>query len=123
MKHGERFLNPAVFALSVQTATGSRARVRFKWTDATAPRSARFTAAIVGGRLQVTLDSVRENGSGVAHYDVTVDRKAPLSVGSDATDAPVQVGRPLPGTHTVKVVVVDRAGNRSAPVVRRVRVP
>lgn len=123
MKHGERFRNPGAFALSVQTATGSRARVRFMWTDATAPRSARFTPAIVGGRLQVTLDSVRENGSGVAHYVVTVDRKAPLSVGSDATDAPVQVGRPLPGTHTVKVVVVDRAGNRSAPVVRRVRVP
>lgn len=123
LKHGERFLNPGVFSLSVQTAAGSRARLRFKWTDATAPRSPRFTASVVGGRLEVTLDSVRESGSGVGHYDVTVDRKAPLSVGSDATDAPVRVGRPLPGTHTVKVVVFDRAGNRSAPVVRRVRVP
>ena len=112
-----------MFSLSVQTAAGSRARLRFRWTDATAPRSPRFTASVVGGRLEVTLDSVRESGSGVGHYDVTVDRKAPLSVGSDATDAPVRVGRPLPGTHTVKVVVFDRAGNRSAPVVRRVRVP
>ena len=53
---------------------------------------------------------------------VTLDKQAPLSVTTDPTDAPVQVGRPLPGTHTVKVVVFDRAGNRSAPVVRRVRV-
>jgi hypothetical protein len=52
-----------------------------------------------------------------------VDKKTPLSVARDATDAPVVVGRPLPGTHTVKLVVVDRAGNHSAPVVRRVRVP
>jgi hypothetical protein len=123
LKLGERFVNSGVFSLSVLSTAGSRARLRFRWTDATAPRSPRFTATVVGGRLQVTLDSVRENGSGVARFDVTVDRKAPLSVGSDATDAPVQVGRPLPGTHTVKVVVVDRAGNRSAPVVRRVRVP
>jgi hypothetical protein len=71
----------------------------------------------------VTLDSVREKGSGIVRYDVSVDRNAPLSFGRDATDAPVQVGRPLPGTHIVKVVVVDRAGNRSAAGVRRVRVP
>lgn len=123
MKHGERFTNPGVFSLDVLTATGSRARLRFRWTDATAPRAPRFTAAVVGGRLQVTLDSVREKGSGIVRYDVSVDRNAPLSFGRDATDAPVQVGRPLPGTHIVKVVVVDRAGNRSAAGVRRVRVP
>lgn len=123
LRHGERFTNPGVFTLSVQTSAGSRARLRFRWTDATAPRAPRFTAAVVAGRLQVTLDSVRENGSGVAHYDVSLDRNAPLSFVKDATDAPVQVGRPLPGTHTVKVVVVDRAGNRSAAGVRRVRVP
>ena len=123
LRHGERFTYPGVFALSVLSAQGRRARLRFKWTDATAPRSPRFTAAVVGGKLEVTLDSVRETGSGVARYDVTVDGKAPLSVGVDATDAAVQVGRPLPGTHTVKLVVVDRAGNRSGAVIRRIRVP
>jgi len=123
LRHGERFTNPGVFTLAVETSAGSRARLRFRWTDATAPRAPRFTAAVVGGRLEVTLDSVRENGSGVAHYDVSLDRNAPRSFVKDATDAPVQVGRPLPGTHTVKVVVVDRAGNRSAAGVRRVRVP
>jgi hypothetical protein len=123
LKHGERFTNPGVFSLCVLRASGPRARLRFKWTDATAPRSPRFTATVVGGRLQVMIDGVRENGSGVGHYDVSLDSRAPLSVGGDATDAPVQVGRPLPGTHTVKVVVVDRAGNRSVAVVRRVRIP
>ena len=123
LKHGELFANPGVFKLTVLSASGIRARLRFAWTDATAPRSPRFTAAVVGSKLQVTLDGVRESGSGVARYDVSVDRNAPLSFGNDNTDAPVRVGRPLPGTHTVKVVVVDRAGNRSAPAVRRVRVP
>ena len=85
----------------VQTSD-SRARLRFRWTDATKPRTPRFTAALVGGRVQVTLDSVRERGSGLGHVDITLDRRAPLSIGGDATDAPVQIGRPLPGTHIVK---------------------
>jgi hypothetical protein len=72
--------------------------------------------------VQVTLDTARESGSGVAHYDITLDRRAPLSVGGDASDEPVQIGRPLPGTHTVKVVVVDRAGNRSPATVRHLKI-
>ena len=71
----------------------------------------------------MTLDSARESGSGVAQYDITLDRRAPLSFGTDATDEPVQVGKLLPGTHTVRVVVVDRAGNRSRAGIRRIRVP
>ena len=39
------------------------------------------------------------------------------------TEEPVQMGKPLPGTHTVTVVVVDRAGNRSRPAVRHLKVP
>ena len=69
------------------------------------------------------LDSAHESGSGVLRYDITLDRRAPLSVRTDATDEPVQIGKPLPGTHTVKVVVFDRAGNRSPAAVHRLRVP
>ena len=122
LSQGERFVDTGVFALRVVSVQGNRVRLQFKWTDATAPRAPRFTAALVAGRLQVTLDGVREAGSGVSGYDVTLDKRAPLSVGADADDAPAVVGRPLPGTHTVKFVVYDRAGNRSAPVVRRLRV-
>jgi hypothetical protein len=73
--------------------------------------------------VQVTLDSSHESGSGVLRYDITLDRRAPLSVGTDATEEPVQMGKPLPGTHTVKVVAFDRAGNRSPAAVHRLRVP
>ena len=121
--HGESFVDPGAFRLTVLQASGSRARLRFHWTDATAPRTPRFTAMLVGGRVQVMLDPAREKGSGIAHYEVTLDRRAPRSLGSDATDEPVQMGKPLPGTHTVKVVVVDRAGNRSPTAVRHLNVP
>jgi hypothetical protein len=120
---GDRFVDAGAFTVRVLDTTGARARLRFTWSDGTAPRSPRFTAAFVAGRVQVTLDGVRETGSGVAHYDITLDRRAPLSVGRDASEEPVQIGRPLPGTHTVKVVVIDRAGNRSRPAVRQLRVP
>lgn len=123
LTRGERFVDTGVFTLGVQASTGSEARLRFRWTDATAPRAPRFTAALVGGHLQVSVDGARESGSGVARFDVTVDRQAPLSVGGDAAETPVQAGRPLPGSHVVKVVAVDRAGNRSVPAVRRIRVP
>jgi hypothetical protein len=122
LSQGERFVDTGVFTLRLVSVRGDRVRLQFKWTDPTAPRAPRFTAALVGGRLEVTLDGVREAGSGVAGYDVTLDNRAPFSVGADVNDAPVVVGRPLPGTHTVKYVVYDRAGNRSAPLVRRLRV-
>jgi hypothetical protein len=123
LRHGERFPIPATFSLTVLGSSGPLARLRFKWTDQTAPRAPHVMAAMVGGRLQVTVDAARESGSGVARYAVSLDGRAPLSLGNDATEALVQVGRPLPGTHTVRVVAWDRAGNRSPAVVRRVRVP
>jgi Gametolysin peptidase M11 len=121
--HGESFVDTGAFKLTVLQAAGDRARLRFRWTDATRPRAPRFDAALVGGRVEVTLDATRESGSGVARYAITLDRRAPLSVGTDMADEPVQMGKPLPGTHTVSVVVVDRAGNRSPATVRHVRVP
>ena len=120
---GERFVDTGAFTLTVLQASGDRARLRFRWTDATAPRAPRFDAALVGGRVQVTLDGVHESGSGIARYAITLDRRAPLSVATDAADEPVQIGRPLPGTHTVRVVVTDRAGNRSPAAVRHLTVP
>jgi hypothetical protein len=123
LRHGEAFVDSGAFRVTVLQASGPRARLRFRWTDATAPRTPHFTAALVGGRVQVMLDAAQESGSGVARYDITLDRRAPRSVGGDATDEPVPMGKPMPGTHTVKVVVVDRAGNRSPAATRRVHVP
>jgi Gametolysin peptidase M11 len=122
LKRGDRFAIRGVFSMNVLQSEGSRARLRFTWTDKVAPRAPRFTAAFVGGRLQVTVEETRERGSGVGHYQVTIDRESPVLVGTDATDRPVIIGRPLPGTHTVRVVAVDRAGNRSRAAERQVRV-
>jgi gametolysin peptidase M11 len=121
--HGESFVDAGAFRLTVLKAAGDRARLRFRWTDARPPRAPRFDAALVAGRVEVTLDAARESGSGIARYAITLDRRAHLSVGTDMADEPVQMGKPLPGTHTVRVVVVDRAGNRSPAAVRHVRVP
>lgn len=123
LEHGETFVDVGAFKLTVLGTTGDRARLRFRWTDATAPRAPRFDAAFVDGRVKVTLDGGREGGSGLARYAITFDRRAPLRIATDAADEPVQIGKPLPGTHTVKVVVVDRAGNRSPAAVRHVKVP
>lgn len=122
LRHGDRFVDPGAFTMTVQQTSDSRAVLRFRWTDATAPRAPHFTADLVGGRVQVTLESAHESGSGVARYDVTLDSRAARRVSGDATDEPVQMGKPLPGTHTVKVVVTDRAGNRSPAAVRRLSV-
>jgi hypothetical protein len=112
-----------VFTLSVRRSGPNDVAVRFTWLDKTPPRAPRVTSSVVGGRIEVAVDPTREVGSGIAHYDVWVDHGPRVSVAGDATDEPVRVGRPLPGTHTVHVVAVDRAGNRSAPTVRQVRVP
>jgi hypothetical protein len=119
---GDRFASSGAFSLTALKPAGAEARLRFKWTDAVAPRRPRFTAEVVGGKLQVTLQDARDSGSGLARYRVTVDSRPSQRLAGDATEAPVVVGKPLPGTHTVKVVAIDRAGNRSAPAVRQVRV-
>jgi Gametolysin peptidase M11 len=123
LRGGDRFVDPGAFTMTVVWTSNDRATLRFRWTDATAPRTPHFGASVVGGRVQVTLDGVHESGSGIARYAITLDERAPRSISGDATDEPVQMGKPLPGTHTVKVVVVDRAGNRSRAGVRQLKVP
>ena len=119
---GDRFRRSGAFSLTVLKPRGSRARVRFKWTDSVAPRRPRFRADVVAGQLRVTLENDRDTGSGLARYRVVVDARRPQQLAGDATEEPVVVGKPLPGTHTVTVVAIDRAGNRSVPAIRQVRV-
>jgi hypothetical protein len=119
---GDRFRRGGAFSLAALEAAGSTARVRFRWTDSVAPRRPRFAADVVAGKLRVTLETARDTGSGVSRFRVVVDARPPQRLAGDATEEPVVVGTPLPGTHTVTVVAIDRAGNRSAPSVRHVRV-
>jgi hypothetical protein len=120
---GDRFSSPGAFTLTVLKSAGPQARLRFKWTDAVAPRTPQLTSGLVDGKLRVTLETARETGSGIARYNVSLDGRSSLALGNDETDEPVVVGRPLPGTHTLRVVAVDRAGNRSAAAIRHFRVP
>ena len=59
------------------------ARFRFAWTDTVPPKAPRFSASIVDGRVRVTWEDAVETGSGVAHYDVTVDGGAAVRFGAD----------------------------------------
>jgi hypothetical protein len=56
----------------------------------------------------------------VAQYIVSVDGGAAVRFGADLTQEPIVVGRALPGSHTVRVVAIDRAGNRSRAGVKLV---
>jgi hypothetical protein len=122
LRRGDRFGRNGAFSLTTLEAAPGKARFRFRWTDSVAPRRPRFTADVVAGKLRVTLESAADTGSGLARYRVVVDARPPQGLTGDATEEPVVVGKPLPGTHTVTVVAIDRAGNRSAPSVRHVRV-
>jgi hypothetical protein len=119
---GDRFQRNGAFTLTALASRSSNARFRFKWTDSVAPRPPRFTAEVVSGKLRVTLENARDTGSGLARYRVVVDARKSQQLAGDATEEPVVVGKPLPGAHTVTVVAIDRAGNRSAPATRHVRV-
>jgi hypothetical protein len=123
LRPGDRFSDPGAFTLTVLKQAGSRARLRFKWTDAVAPRVPQLLTEVVGGSLQLTVGSPHDTGSGVVRYSVTLDGRTALRLGTDETDEPVRVGRPLPGTHTLSVVAIDRAGNRSLAATRRIRIP
>jgi hypothetical protein len=122
LRAGDRFGRSGAFSLTTLKAAPGKTRFRFRWTDSVAPRRPRFTADVVAGKLRVTLESAADRGSGLSRYRVVVDARPPQRLAGDATEEPVVVGKPLPGTHTVMVVAIDRAGNRSAPAVRHVRV-
>jgi hypothetical protein len=110
--HGRNGVASAGYRLVAVRLHGALARVP--------PRAPRFSASIVDGRVRVTWEDAVETGSGVAHYDIRVDGGAAVRFGADLTQEPIVVGRALPGQHTVRVVAVDRAGNRSQPAVRRI---
>jgi hypothetical protein len=120
LRPGDKFVYPGAFTLTVLKPSAAGARLRFAWTDTVPPKAPRVSTSIADGRLRITWEDAVETGSGVAHYDVKVDGGAAVRFGADLTQEPIVVGRALPGAHTVRVVAVDRAGNRSRASVRRI---
>jgi hypothetical protein len=120
LRPGDRFAYPGAFTLTVLKPNAAGARLRFRWTDQTPPRAPHVSASIVDGRFRVVWEDAHETGSGVAQYVVSVDGGAAVRFGADLTQEPIVVGRALPGSHTVRVVAIDRAGNRSRAGVKLV---
>jgi len=125
---GETFSVPGVFALGDVGRADGVVTVRFRWLDTTKPTTPRFSG--VSGHV-VTFTSGSDTGSGVGHYLLTIDGFAPELVPgpplppSGAPAAQTTVRAMLPalarGDHTLSLVAVDRAGNRSAPATALVR--
>jgi hypothetical protein len=69
----------------------------------------------------VTWQDSFERGSGIAEYRISVDHAPAVSITQsiypELNAAPIaDLAR---GAHTVTIVAIDRAGNRSRPAIRR----
>jgi hypothetical protein len=120
---GDRLVEPGAFELTVLGRVGTTMQVRFGWTDRTAPGRPRYVTpaparAPRGRRVEVTWTPGSERGSGVARYELRLDGRPPQQIVSDFRIGERAVVAASPGRHTLRLVAVDRAGNRSAAAVR-----
>jgi hypothetical protein len=118
---GETFRVPGAFSVQYTQTSNGRARLAFLWLDRGRPRTPRVVApgrARAGRQLRISWTSA-DPGSGVASCTLSVDRR-PVTT-SDGNGS-ATVGPLRQGLHMVSVVCRDRAGNRSRPTVKRLRV-
>lgn len=121
---GERLVDAQAFELTVVGRAGSAIQVAFRWTDRTAPSRPRFLSpgATIRrrGPIEVAWNPSAETGSGLARYEVSLDARPPVQVAADfRIGERARFARPARGRHTLRLVAVDRAGNRSPVAVRR----
>jgi Gametolysin peptidase M11 len=116
---GDVFSEAGAFKLTVLRHEGTRIDVAFRWTDGVAPSRPAILSprgTLRGGRISVDWQGSRDTGSGIARYEVRVDRGPRVLVENDfRIGEHASLPRPAAGTHVVRVVAIDRAGNRSAP--------
>jgi hypothetical protein len=123
LQPGDRFVEPGMFSVTLLESGTSGARLRFSWLDHTPPSAPPNLSvrSVVGGLWRVGWSPSKETGSGVAYYRVSVDDRTAQRLAGDT----VNLSATLPGVgrgfHTVRVVAVDRAGNRGPVAVRRFR--
>jgi hypothetical protein len=121
---GERFVDAQAFEVTVVGRTGTSVQVAFRWTDRTPPSRPRFltpgTTVRGRGALAVTWRPSVETGSGLARYEVSLDGRPAVQVAVDfRIGERARLARPARGRHVLRLVAIDRAGNRSAAAVRR----
>ncbi len=103
---------PGVFEVRVVAREAEHATLAFRWLDRTRPARPRVRVR----RGVVEWDPVADRGSGVARYEVHAGgrvRSVPATfwIGRTHLDADTRAARPAQGS--VRVVAIDRAGNRS----------
>ena len=114
---GDSFAERDAFRLTTTAHTGTTVTVHFEWTDTTAPSRPAVSVPKKAKRnrpFRVAWEQSTDDGSGVGHYDVSLDGKLVTHLVADfklPTQASVRAKRV--GRHSVTVVAVDRAGNRS----------
>jgi hypothetical protein len=121
MLPGDRVTVPGAFTLAVVARSRTSSRVRFAWTDRTPPAAPVAVGTRLDdlGELAAVWGDSRETGSGVARYVVSLDDRRPVVVGSGAgRDNELPLAALGAGRHVLRIVAVDRAGNRSRAAVR-----
>jgi hypothetical protein len=110
---------PGLFAVTAVSRNGGVMTLHFRWLDRTSPSAPVITTpqpnATVPAPLIIRWKPSRDRGSGVARYLVTVDHGTAFADAASTTTLPSI----SPGAHTVSIVAVDYAGNRSHPTTRR----
>jgi hypothetical protein len=126
---------PNLFALRAVSRTDGVMTVRFRWLDKTKP-----TAPVIGvvsganttaSPLTIQFKASTDRGSGVDDYMLSIDNRPaqpivapplPPTVGPHPAQLPAADPLPLlnPGEHSLTLIAVDRAGNRSAAAIVRI---
>ena len=122
---GDAISEPGAFRATVLRHEGTHVVVDFRWTDTQKPAPPRITSPRPVVRatsrwLEVDWEGSRDAGSGVDHYELWIDAGKRRLIDADfRLGDHVQLLRPKLGRHGVRMVAVDRAGNRSSVALRR----
>jgi hypothetical protein len=122
---GDTLSEPGAFRATVLRHDGTHVDVDFRWTDTTNPAAPHINSPgtiVRGGSrwLQVDWAGSKDAGSGVLRYELWIDGGAHRVVPADfRVGDHVQLPRPKPGRHGLRILAVDRAGNRSAVALHR----
>lgn len=122
---GESWGESGAFSVTVVAKIAGGVELSFAWADSTRPRPPAIvqpprTLRAKGRRtLEIGWNDAPETGSGVARYEVRIDGGSVRVYPGDMLGGFDRVRMPRLGAHTLAVVAVDRAGNRSAAAVRR----
>ncbi len=121
---GESFVRRGVFRVTIDRHAAESASLGFEWLDRVAPARPSIDVRVLRrGRVRVTWDPAREQGSGLLSYTVLVDGRTVRILDGQIpylnASATLRLTR---GAHRIGVRATDRAGNRGRAATVRVRV-